>query len=61
MSCLAERTTTKIRPGIPCPKTSTGNDKRALDFPFGLTYRPGSSLHGEVAEAVSAAERKMPE
>jgi len=32
-----------------------------MDFPFGLTYRPGSSLHGEVAEAASTAERKMPE
>lgn len=42
---------------ILCRKTSTKNEKRALDFPFGLTYRPGSSLQSEVAEAVSTAER----
>jgi len=32
-----------------------------MDFPSGLTYRPGSSPQGEIAEAVSTAERKMPE
>lgn len=42
------------------PKTSTGNDKTALDILSRLPYRPGSSLHGEVAKAVSAAKARMP-
>ncbi len=45
-------TPTKIRPRKP----STENDKRALDFAARLLYRPGSSLRGEVAEAVSSRQ-----